>query len=155
HATPSSAQQMETEAQDTFTTVINPLVGKPLPDWGGLRFVVAPAYRSPRDFRGHAFIVRFWMAGCPRCRASAATLSQWQRRYEDDGLEVVAVLLPKKRSKLPPDDRVRTIADDMGWDANPTLAVDDTDWSVLKKVWAGSGPRYAVSVSILVDRDGI
>lgn len=151
-ATPASAQ-METEPSDTFTTVSNPLVGKPLADWGGLRFVDAPTYRSLQDFRGHPFIVRFWMAGCPRCRASAATLSDWARRYENQGLEVVAILLPKKGNALPSEERVRSLADGMGWQA--TLASDDEDWSALRKLWAGSGPRYAVSVGILVDRDGI
>jgi thiol-disulfide isomerase/thioredoxin len=151
HANPLSAQT-ESDGIDTFTTGANALVGKPLADWGDLRFLDGPAGRTPRDFRGHVMVVRFWTAGCPRCRASAATLSEWARRYQGQGFEVVAVLLPKKGSAIPSDARVRSIALDMGWKA--TLAVDD-DWSALRRVWAGSGPRYAVSVGLLVDRDGI
>jgi thiol-disulfide isomerase/thioredoxin len=151
HATPTSAQ-MDTDAIDTFTTASNSLVGKPLSDWGDLHFVDGPSHRSPNDFRGHVTIVRFWTAGCPRCRASAATLAEWTRRYQAQGLEVVAILLPNKGRDVPSDERVRSIADGMGWVA--TLAVDD-DWSALDRVWAHSGPRYAVSVGLLVDRDGI
>jgi hypothetical protein len=150
HATPTAAQ-MDTDVPDTFTTASNSLVGKPLADWGDLHFVDGPR-RSPRDFRGHVMIVRFWTAGCPRCRASAATLSEWTRRYQGQGFDVVAILLPNKGQDVPSDERVRTIADSMGWNAK--LAVDD-DWSALERVWDHSGPRYAVSVGLLVDRDGI
>ena len=152
HANPLSAQT-ESDGIDTFTTGTNALVGKPLAEWGSLRFLDAPTARTARDFRGHVMVIRFWMAGCPRCRASAATLSEWARRYQGQGLEVLAILLPKKGSPIPSDPRVRSIAEDVGWDA--TLAVDDDDWSALGHVWAGSGPRYAVSVGLLVDRDGI
>jgi thiol-disulfide isomerase/thioredoxin len=151
HAAPTSAQ-LDTDAVDTFTTASNPLVGKPLADWGELHFVDGPSHRSPDDFRGHVTIVRFWTAGCPRCRASAATLAEWSRLYQGQGLQVVAILLPNKSRDIPSDEKVRSIANGMGW--NATLAVDD-DWSALQRVWDSSGPRYAVSVGLLVDRDGI
>src|SRR5215470_7261214 len=99
-ATPTSAQ-MDTDVVDTFTTASNSLVGKPLADWGDLHFVDGSSDRSPRDFRGHVMIVRFWTAGCPRCRASAATLSEWARRYQGQGLDVVAILLPNKGRDVP------------------------------------------------------
>jgi thiol-disulfide isomerase/thioredoxin len=148
-ATPA---QTDSDAIDPFTTASNSLVGKQLSDWGDLHFLDQPTHRTPADFRGHVVIVRFWTAGCPRCRASAATLSDWTRRYESQGLEVIAILLPKKGEAIPSDKSVRALADDMGWKA--TLAVDQ-DWSALERVWDHSGPRYAVSVGLLVDRDGI
>jgi len=154
HATPPPlSMSMDTDEPDTFTTATNALVGKPLADWGDLRFLEEPTHRSLADFHGRVVVVRFWTAGCSRCRASAATLAQWAHRYRDQGLEVVAVLLPKKNSALPSDERVRTIVQDMGW--NATIAVDNSDWSALGRLWAHSGPRYAVSVGLLVDRDGI
>ena len=141
-----------TDAQsDTFTSVINPLVDQPLADWGDLRFVDEPTHRSLGDFRGKVLVVRFFMAGCPRCRASAATLAEWSRRYRGRDFEAIAILLPKN-DKVYADDQLLSIARNMGW--NATLAVDQ-DWSVLKKLWNASGPRYSVSVGLLVDRDGI
>ena len=152
-STQAAASTLEpTDApSDTFTSVINPLVGRPLADWGDLRFVDEPTHRSLGDFRGKALVVRFFTAGCPRCRASAATLAAWSRRYRARDFEVIAILLPKK-DRVYSDDELVTIARDMGW--NATLAVDQ-DWSVLQKLWNGSGPRYSVSVGLLVDRDGI
>jgi len=142
---------MDTDEPDTFQSATNSLVGKPLADWGDLRFVDGPERRSPSDFRKHVIIVRFWTIGCPRCRASAATLASWTRRYQGQDLEVIAILLPKKGTTVT-DERARQAAKDMGWDA--TVAVD-ANWSALERVWNHSGPRYAVSVGLLVDRDGI
>jgi hypothetical protein len=96
-------------------------------------------------------VVRFWTAGCPRCRASAATLREWSHRYRNQDFEVIAILLPMK-GKVYSDDELRTIVRNTGW--NATIAVDQ-DWSVLKTLWNASGPRYSVSVGLLVDRDGI
>jgi thiol-disulfide isomerase/thioredoxin len=150
-ASTTSTLEPTDAASDTFTSVINPLVGRPLADWGALRFIDSPAHRSRDDFRGKTLVIRFWTAGCPRCRASAATLAQWTRQYRNRNFEVIAILLPKK-DRVYSDEELRSIAKNMGW--NATIAVDQ-DWSVLKTLWAGSGPRYSVSVGLLVDRDGI
>jgi thiol-disulfide isomerase/thioredoxin len=136
---------------DTFVTATNPLVGRPLADWGDLRFLDEPSRRSPRDFRGRVVVVRFWTLGCPRCQASATTLAQWARRYGNQGFEVIAILLPKGNAVVS-DDSLRLAAKNMGW--NATLAVDQ-DWSALKRVWDHGGPRYSVSVGLLVDRQGM
>lgn len=146
----SAMAGMDTDEPDTFVSATNSLVGKLLADWGDLHFVDGPEHRSPGDFRDRVVIVRFWTIGCPRCRASAATLAEWKRRDPDD-LEVIAILLPKKGTAVS-DESARQAAADMGW--NATVAVDP-DWSALERVWDHSGPRYAVSVGLLVDRDGI
>jgi len=151
HASTTPTLEPTDAERDTFTSVSNPLVDQPLADWGDLHFLDQPEHRTLGDFRGKVLVVRFFTAGCPRCRASAATLSAWSRRYRGRDFEVIAILLPMK-GKVYSDDEARTIGRDMGW--NATVAVDQ-DWSVLKKLWNASGPRYSVSVGFLVDRDGI
>ena len=150
-ATTTSTLEPTDAERDTFMSVSNPLVDQPLADWGGLRFLDEPEHRTLGDFRGKVLVVRFWTAGCPRCRASAATLREWSRRYRDRDFEVIAILLPMK-GKVYSDDELRTIVRNTGW--NATVAVDQ-DWSALKTLWNASGPRYSVSVGLLVDRDGI
>jgi len=123
-----------------------------MPDWGDLHFVDPPNLRHPADFHGHVLIVRFWTEGCPRCRASAATLSDWMRRYGNKGLEVVGIYLPKEKGDSVDDEAVRKAAHELGLEAE--LAVD-RDWSALRRLWEHGGRRFSVSVSLLVDRQGV
>lgn len=128
------------------------LVGKPVPDWGDLHFVDAPAHRRPEDFRGKVMVIRFWTSDCPRCRASAATLRDWTRQYRKDGLVVVGVYLPHSRHERVKDSDVRGAARNIGLDA---ILAADPGWDALTRLWNHAGERYAVSISLLVDRDGV
>jgi thiol-disulfide isomerase/thioredoxin len=139
---------------DSSTTRIQSapgLLNQALPDWGDLHFLDVSHPRHPSDFRGHVLVIRFWTAGCPRCRASAGTLADWSRRYGGQGLEVIGIYLPKDKESVD-DSTVRKAARDLGLEA--TLAVD-TDWSALRRLWEHGGSRFSVSVSLLVDREGV
>lgn len=136
---------------DTDNVSASVLVGQPIADWGELHFVDPPGHRTAADFRGDVMIVRFWTAGCPRCKASAATLGDWESRYGDRGLVVIGILLPKDKKSMD-DGAVRDAARDMRW--NAVLAIDP-GWSALRQLWNRGGDRFSVSISLLVDRHGI
>jgi thiol-disulfide isomerase/thioredoxin len=127
------------------------LVGKPLPDWGDLRFVDAPAHRRPADFAGRTLVLRFWTSGCPYCRVSAPTLSDWARRYRDRGLTVIGIYHPKPPRPVS-DEEVRRAARAIGLDA--VLAVDER-WSALERLWLRGRDRSFTSASLLVDARGV
>ena len=65
---------------------------------------------------------------------------------------VVGVYLPHARHQKVKDADVRTAAKNIGLDA---VLAADPDWDALTRLWKHAGERYAVSVSLLVDRDGI
>jgi thiol-disulfide isomerase/thioredoxin len=127
------------------------LIGKPLPDWGDLRFVDAPVHRRPSDFAGRVLVIRFWTSGCPYCRASAPTLTDWAHRYRGQGLTVIGIYHPKPPRPIS-DDAVRRAARGIGLDA--VLAVDEK-WSALERLWLRGRDRSFTSASILVDARGI
>lgn len=127
------------------------LIGRPLPDWGDLRFVDPPSRRAPAHFKGRVLLIRFWTGGCPYCRVSSPTLTQWARRYRDRGLVVVGIYHPKPPGRVS-DAVVRKTARAIGLDA--ILAVDE-DWSALERLWLRGHERSFTSASLLVDRNGI
>lgn len=149
---PAAAAAPEPGPIETASAPGESLIGKPVPDWGELRFLDPPDHRTPGDFRGRVTLVRFWTSNCPRCRASAVTLRDWTRLYRHLGLVVIGVYLPKTRGEVTSDADVRKFAKDIGLDA--VLAVDP-DWDALGLLWKHGGHRHTVSVSLLVDREGI
>ncbi|MHC4108134.1 MAG: peroxiredoxin family protein [Planctomycetota bacterium] len=125
-----------------------------------------PASRGGQDLIGTRFpnlkfnrwikqppltLYRWWTDTCPYCARSLPAIEQWRRKYEKQGLVVVAVYHPKPPRSVDEAD-VLAAAKELGY--RGPIAVDE-DWSKLERAYLDSGDRGATSVTFLVDRDGI
>jgi len=98
-----------------------------------------------------ATLYRWWTDTCPYCEASLPAIEQLRKKYEDDGLRVVAVYHPKPPRKVD-DEAIAAAAEQR--DFNGPVALD-RDWSVLNRFYLSTGDRRATSASFLVDGDGV
>src|SRR5258706_6348299 len=70
------------------------LIGKPAPEFEGLDWLQGgpPALGA---LHGKAVLMRFWLTGCPYCRATAPALVELDERYRARGLVVIGIHHPK------------------------------------------------------------
>lgn len=68
---------------------------------------------SNDELQGHPTLIHFWAVSCPACMHNMTSVAGWGKRYEAQGLRIVAVHLPRV-----PDDydtqQVRLIAENLG-----------------------------------------
>jgi thiol-disulfide isomerase/thioredoxin len=100
---------------------------------------------------GRVTLYRWWTDECPFCAATLPAIEGLRKKYEPQGLAVVAVYHPKPPRAVS-DEAVREAAKKIGY--HGLIAVDE-DWAVLRKVWLDTGRRSATSVSFLVDGEGV
>ncbi len=103
------------------------------------------------DLRGKVVLVRWWTDGCPFCSTSAPALNDLQRRYGEQGLQVIGIYHPKPAGHQD-EDRVKQLAQKLGFRFPVGI---DPDWKALKRWWLSHGRRGWTSVSFLVDTEGI
>lgn len=126
------------------------LLGTPAPEWRDLEWLQGGPL-SLADLRGRAVLVRFWLTGCPYCRASAPALVRLHEVYGNRGLVVVGIHHPKSEASKDPD-VVRGVAEDYGFEFPVAL---DNRWSTIRAYGVGTTFTRFTSVSFLIDPDGI
>lgn len=127
------------------------LVGSPAPAWHLSDWIHSPPLELS-GLKGKVVLVRWWTApGCPYCSATAPALREFQKKYGDEGLQVVAVYHHKSREPLDPAE-VKRYAEKYGLDLPVAI---DRDWKTLKEWWLDRGEKNWTSVSFLLDRDGV
>ncbi len=89
----------------SFTATAAPRVGDPLPAFEAK--LLNGKTVSAADYRNKPLVLVFWAAWCPPCRSEMAMLEKIHRRYQKQGLAVLAISLDDDRKDI--DDFLRAI----------------------------------------------
>ncbi|HEY2471745.1 MAG TPA: TlpA disulfide reductase family protein [Terracidiphilus sp.] len=65
------------------------LAGKAAPEF--VRTDLAGRKIDLKDYRGKVVLLNFWATWCASCRVELPKFAAWQKKYGEDGLQVVAV----------------------------------------------------------------
>jgi peroxiredoxin len=128
------------------------LIGHPAPPWRFQRWVRGGPLTLD-SLRGKVVLMRFWTEDCRFCAETLPAIELLRRHDADRGLVVLGVFHPPKAHQKRTDARILALADSLGF-GGPIAC--DQDWKTLGRWWLDGHPdRNWVSVSFLVDRDGI
>lgn len=92
------------------------------------------------DYRGHVVLLNFWASWCPPCKAEIPWLSDFEKSYKDQGLEVIGVAIQDG-----PLASLRDFASDLG--INYQVLLDDGETAESYRI-------SAVPMTYIIDRDG-
>lgn len=107
---------------------------------------------TPQSLRGKVVLIRFWTDECRYCRNTLPAVEGLRTRWADRGLVVLGAYHPNEPMAVQ-DTTVLRWANQLGFGG--PIAVDD-QWNTLRHWWLDGHPdRNWVSVSFLLDRDGI
>jgi peroxiredoxin len=123
----------------TSVSAATKLKGSEAPDFA-LRSLAGQNMRLS-EFRGQIVMLSFWAAWCGDCRAQLEQLGEMHARYQDAGVELLAVSLDQNRKQ----------AEDM-------VARLKASYPVLHDQAGDVGKLYDVSrmpVMVLIDRGGV
>lgn len=127
------------------------LIGRPAREFRFSRWLRTRPL-TPDSLRGHVVLLRFWTDDCRYCRNSLPAAETLRRRWGDRGLVVLGAYHPNE-PKAVSDSLVLRWADEYGFGG--PIAIDD-QWATLRHWWLDGHPdRNWVSVSFLLDRDGV
>ncbi len=128
------------------------LIGKPAPPWLFQRWVRGGPLTLD-GLRGRVVLMRFFTDHCRFCEETLPAIEQLRRRYGERGLVVLGAFHPNKPHQKLSDRKIVALADTLGF-GGPIAC--DQDWKTLDRWWLDGHPdRNWVSVSFLIDRDGI
>jgi thiol-disulfide isomerase/thioredoxin len=83
----------------TFTFAQNPDSAKTMPEWA-LKKQDGTLVRSS-DYHGKPLIMHFWATWCPYCKKLQPGLDRIAQKYQDKGLEVIAISFNEDESAQP------------------------------------------------------
>jgi thiol-disulfide isomerase/thioredoxin len=46
------------------------------------------------DYKGKVILLNFWATWCPPCRAEIPELIKWQKKYQNQGLQIIGITYP-------------------------------------------------------------
>lgn len=125
------------------------LLGKEAPKWKNLKWVQGGPL-SLSDLKGQVVLIRFWLKGCPYCRATAPALNEFRKRYRDEGLRVIGIHHPKSRRHLR-ESVVKKGIQELGFKFPVAM---DNSWKTIRSYGVGSVLTEFTSVSFLVGPKG-
>ncbi|MCC6349402.1 MAG: redoxin domain-containing protein [Candidatus Eisenbacteria bacterium] len=127
------------------------LIGRPAREFRFSRWLrTAPL--TPDSLRGKVVLIRFWTDDCRFCRNTLPAVEKLRERFAPRGLVVLGAYHPNEPGAVS-DSLVLAWASRYGFGG--PIAVDD-QWATLRHWWLDGHPdRNWVSVSFLLDRDGI
>ncbi len=100
---------------------------------------------SSDDLRGEVFVVNFWYAGCPPCRAEAEDLESTYQQFADDGVQFVGVNTYDDGPTAEAFERTYGIT-------YPSIL--DAQRNRVQLAFAGDVPPNAVPTTLVLDREG-
>ena len=100
---------------------------------------------SSGDLAGDVFVVNFWYAGCPPCRAEAADLEATYQEFAGDGVQFVGVNTYDDGPTAEAFERTYGIS-------YPSIL--DAQRNRVQLAFAGDVPPNAVPTTLVMDREG-
>ncbi|MFC0680015.1 TlpA disulfide reductase family protein [Lysobacter korlensis] len=100
---------------------------------------------SSAELEGEVFVVNFWYAGCPPCRAEAADLEATYQEFADDGVQFVGVNTYDDGPTAEAFERTYGIT-------YPSIL--DAQRNRVQLAFAGDVPPNAVPTTLVMDREG-
>lgn len=100
---------------------------------------------SSSDYAGDVYVVNFWYAGCPPCRAEADELEELSQEYAERGVEFLGVNTTDQAATA------QAFARTHGVTYPSILDVNDTS---VQLAFASSVPPGAVPTTLVLDREG-
>jgi thiol-disulfide isomerase/thioredoxin len=100
---------------------------------------------SSDDLSGQVFVVNFWYAGCPPCRAEAEDLESVSQAFADDGVQFVGVNTYDDGPTAEAFERTYGIT-------YPSIL--DAQRNRVQLAFAGDVPPNAVPTTLVIDRGG-
>ena len=107
-----------------------------------------------KDFRGKVVLVNFWATWCDPCREEIPWLIELQKKYGDQGFQVLGVAMDDEGSKVvqPFVEKERFDVQDQKLPMNYPILIGDSDGA--DKFLGGIGGIVGLPTSVLVSRDG-
>ena len=105
---------------------------------------------TQEELEGKVVLLRFWLIGCPYCKATAPALVELHEEYADQGLLVVGLHHPKSDVARDPE-VVRKAAKRYGFEFPVGM---DNDWTTIRAYGTGTTFTRFTSLSFLIDREG-
>lgn len=109
---------------------------------------------SLKDFSGKVVLVNFWATWCDPCRTEIPWLIELQKKYGDQGFEVLGVSMDDEGKKVvqPFVEKERFDVNGQKLGMNYPILIGDSD--VADKFMGGIGGIVGLPTSVLVSRDG-
>jgi len=123
------------------------LLGSPAPEWAIDGWVQGDA-ATLSDYKGKVVLMDFFQIICPGCEVARPEIEQLQKKYGDEGLEVVgiAVAFENERAQTPEKIRAYVGAEDFQY----PVALDQDATETFAKYKAAGSPW-----TVLIDREGV
>jgi thiol-disulfide isomerase/thioredoxin len=100
--------------------------------------------RNSEEWQGKVLLINFWATWCPPCREEMPHFIEFQQRYREQGLQVVAIAIDNP-------DQVREFAPQ--FDFNFPILLGDTEAMDLSRAWGNR--RLGLPFTAIFDREGV
>ena len=109
---------------------------------------------SMEQFKGKVVLLNFWGTWCGPCRREIPDFNKLIKKYQKDGLEIVAITL--KRSLYETEKSIADFVND--WDMNYTILTDIENYETqLVTAYFGQAigqPITGIPTTLIIDREG-
>jgi peroxiredoxin len=77
---------------------------------------------SAKDFGGKVLVLNFWASWCPPCIQEIPSLSQFQKRFQNSGVKVVAISIDKNAQRYREFLRKLPVSFETAWDPSGDIS---------------------------------
>ena len=98
-------------------------IGTPLPSLeGATEWLSSSAPEAIREAEGRPVLIHFWSVSCGMCKDNLPRVAEWREAYQDAGLRVIAIHMPR----YPEDMDVDSVRDAVAkYEIKDALAIDN------------------------------